>query len=555
MKQELSAVISDTIKEFLLEKERKDVAVPKFDVDVPQNEKHGDYATNVAFLLAPKLGGAPMEVAEQLVERFRREQYAKYIKKVDAAPPGFINFRLSNTVLEEGIRYILDKGDLFGTSPAGRKRKVNVEFISANPTGPLHLGNGRGAFLGDVLANVLAASGYTVTREYYINDQGNQIDMLGDSVTRRYLQLQGLNVPYPEECYQGDYIKTIASGLRLRNYKLTEQSKMEKIRERVKELALTKMLDDIRRLVEKKLKIKMDVWFSERQMYESGEVDELLQYVKKSELLYKSEGAWWMRTSRFGDDKDRVLIKDDGSPTYFLSDIVYLYDKLLKRKFRRAIILLGADHHGYINRLHAVEEALTNEKGRLNIVIMQLVRLIEAGIEIRMSKRKGKFVTLEDVIDDVGLDVTRFFFLMHAPGTHMDFDLSLARDRSEKNPVYYVQYAHARIANILQQPEVKAVIGVKFSRGVQITEDAERALVFELLKYPDLVQEVAGSYEVQRLPFYAMDIARTFHTFYAQCRVIDQGKIHESRVAIVQATKIVLANILKLMGVTAPTRL
>lgn len=556
MKQELVSLISRTVKTFLEKKDRPDIDIPNFDVEIPQNEKHGDYASNISFLLASKLGGAPLDIAEQLVQEFQSGENARYLKNVEAAPPGFINFRLSNSALEEGLQILLQQNDAFGTSALGRKKAMDVEFISANPTGPLHMGNGRGAFFGDVLAGVLAATGYAVTREYYVNDRGKQIDLLGESVTRRYLQLQGVNVPFPEECYQGEYITKIASEIRLHNYKLNDQEKIEKIKDRVKELALQKMIRDIKDIVTKKFKVKMDVWFSEREMYDGGEVDELLKLLRNDDLLYKKDGAWWMATARFGDDKDRVLVKADNEPTYFLSDIAYLYDKLKKRKFKKAIIILGADHHGYIGRLKAAAEALTGEKDRIEVLIMQLVRLVEGDIEIRMSKRKGKFITLEEIVDDVGLDVTRFFFLMHAPGTHMDFDMTLARDRSEKNPVFYVQYAHARIANILQQPEVKSAIAhVKEKPPVTITHDAERSLVFSLLHYPDLLNEVAESYEVQRIPFYAMDIARKFHSFYTQCRVIDQGKIHEQRIFIVKATKVVLANVLGVLGVNAPTRM
>lgn len=429
-----------------------------------------------------------------------------------------------------------------------------VEFISANPTGPLTIANGRGGFIGDVLANVLTAAGYDVTREYYVNDQGNQIDILGESVTRRYFQQHGLNVPYPDKCYQGDYIADIAKRIVIRNHKLSDQSKFELIRDKIKVLALEKMLADIKETVSKTAKIKMNSWFSERSLYEKGYANKAIEYLEQNNLVYRHEGALWMKTTRFGDDKDRVLVKADGSPTYFLSDVAYHWHKFSYRKFQRVINVLGADHHGYIGRLKAAVTATGVSPDRLDIILVQFMRLVENGREVKVSKRKGTFVTLEELIKEVGLDATRFFFLMHAANTHMDFNLSLAKEKSEKNPVYYVQYAHARICSILGEVDKIAKKKAKSEPGI-LNHPTEISLLKNVIKYRDLIADVARNYEMHQLAFYSVELARSFHDFYTQCRVIDEGRVNPHRLALVKASQVALQNVLKIMGVKAPKRM
>jgi arginyl-tRNA synthetase len=472
------------------------------------------------------------------------------IDKIELAPPGFINFYLKSSWLSGTMQLITEKGEDFGKSNIGHRKKIQVEFVSANPTGPLHVGNGRGSFLGDTLANILTHVGYQVEREYYVNDIGKQVDTLGESVLRRYLQRKGIPVPYPEYCYQGEYIKELAQSFVLRNYTLNSVQKIDEIKEKTKLTVLTKMLKQIRAFLEKKLNIKYDVWFSERSLIDSGRFEKTISNLKEKGLTFEQDGAVWFRSTEFGDDKDRVLIKKDGRPTYFATDIAH--HEVNFETNARKINILGADHHGEIPRLQAALKALGYE-GRLDVIFVQLVRLLEGGYEVKMSKRSGTFITLEELIDEVGLDVSRFFFLMYAVSTHMDFDLSLARKKSSKNPVYYVQYAHARICSIMEKlkKEGSTLKKVKAELG----HPSELVLAKELIKFPDLLKEISRNYDVHHLPFYTIEIAKKFHDFYAQCKVIEEGNLNEERLRLIQATQITLQNALALMGVSAPVKM
>jgi arginyl-tRNA synthetase len=519
-----------------------------FDINYPPDVKFGDYSSNVAMKLAPVLHFGPMDIAGKVKDKIGR---LPSFKQVEIVNPGFLNFYINEKWLSRQTGTILKEKKQFGKAQFGKNKKVQVEFISANPTGPLHLGNGRGGFAGDTLSNVLKLAGYRVQREYYINDIGNQVGILAESVLRRYWQHKGIKSELPDYCYKGKYVDDLAKKLFLPNYTLKNTGKIEEVREKIKGRILQKMISNIKKLTEKKLGIKYDRWFFEHTLYSSGTVDKILKFLKERGLLYKSEGAIWLRTSKFGDDKDRVLIKADKDPVYFLSDIAYHWNKFAKRKFDKVIDIWGADHHGYVGRVQAAME-IFNFAGQLDIIITQLVRLVSKGQEIKMSKRSGTFVTLEELIDEVGLDAARFFFLMYDFNTHMDFDLDLAKKKSKDNPVYYVQYAHARICSIIRKVKL---LKTTRSDNRAILEVAEVCLIKTLMKWPELILEVSQNYQVNKLPFYATEVATVFHDFYTKCRVINGKLVNERRLNIIKATQVVLQNVLSTMGIGAPERM
>jgi len=508
-------LVREEIKK-LTEKAVKDLYGREIEIRIeqPQDPAFGDYATNVAMALKKN----PQEIANKIK--------SDILEKVEVKN-GFINFFISKAYLQKQVGEILKQKDKFGELKIGRGDKVNVEFISANPTGPLTLGNGRGGFCGDVLSNILTKAGFETAREYYINDTGEQVRKLGHSV-----------LGDSEAVYKGNYIED-----------LRKRVKGEKVEEVGSEAAGIIMEEMIRPTVSK-MKIKFDTWFSEKTLYQKKEVNEILDYLKKEGLSYEKEGALWFKSTKFGDDKDRVMIKADGEPTYFLSDIAYLKNKF-KRGFERLFFFWGADHFGYINRIKAAAEALGFNKDKVRIIIMQLVRLIQQGKEVRMSKRTGTYVTLDELIDEVGLDVARLFFLTRSPDTHLNFDLDLAKEQSEKNPVYYVQYAHARICSILKKATTEAN-----PKYLKLEHPAEINLVKQLIRLPEIVEDISKDYQVQRLPQYALDLAAIFHKFYQECRVISEEKnLTQARLSLVLAVKIVLKNTLDLMGISAPEKM
>lgn len=518
-------------------------------IGFPREFKFGDFTTNVAMQLAGRVNVDPLTITELLIERLQPALKSTF-SKIESIPPGYINFYFAKPWLNRQMGRVLREKQKFGRSTIGKNEKVMIEFISANPTGPLTLGNGRGGFFGDVLGNVLRVTGHKVRKEYYMNDIGKQVDILAESVTRRSLQLQGINVTYPENCYQGGYITDLAARLKLENVRL---SNLDTIKQKVKVEVLRWMIDDIRTTVRDILGIKFDYWFRESSLYGRGKIEQLKKILAEKDLAYVEDGALWFASEQFGDDKDRVLVKNTGESTYFLSDIAYHQNKFVERKFDRVIDVWGADHHGYVKRLQVAVRAIGIEKP-LDIVIMQLVRLMKNGQEVRMSKRTGTFVTLKELVKEVGLDVTRFFFLMRAPNTHMDFDMDLAKDTSEKNPVYYVQYAHARIANIFAK--IRESQPRWAPKGpIDLRHVAELNLARRIAQYPDILVEVARSSDVHRLPYYAIELADAFHGLYDELRVIDNGVVDESRARLAAATKIVLGSVLSLMGIAAPERM
>jgi len=502
-----------------------------FTVEVPENKQYGDYATNVALILAKKQGRNPNEVADEIKSKIQNNMFGK----VEIAN-GFINFYLKPEFLQKKIKEIIKQGKKFGKVDIGKKQKVQVEFISANPTGELTLGNGRGGFTGDVLGNILSKAGYKVEKEYYINDAKNS----------KQIQEFGKTALGKGQTYLNDYLKKKIEAAK---------SKLNKIKDDGEAgYNLGKeVMKDIKDFIRNKLKIKFDRWVSEEDdLYKKKRVGKIYKLLKKKKLVYGKEGAQWLKTSEYGDDKDWVIVRETGEPTYFLSDIAYHQNKFLDRKFYKVIDIWGADHYGYVARMKAAVKILGIDPDRLDIIIMQLVRLVENGKEVRMSKRTGQFVTLKELVDEVGLDAARFFFLMHSADRHMDFDLDLAKEKSEKNPVYYVQYAYARINSILR----KAKSHFSFEKLDLLNHPSEKDLIKSLIKLPEIIEDTAKDYQVQRLPNYAIELATAFHKFYTDCRILGEEKdLEKARLALLMATKFVLENILNLMGISRPERM
>lgn len=517
------------------------------EISYPPDSQFGEYTTNVAMRLAPIVKESPKEIAEKVVSFLGK---IPGVEKMQVAGPGYVNFFLTEASLKLQTKKILKEKKAYGASTIGKGKRYNVEFISANPTGPLTLGNGRGAFMGDTLANVLKLCGYSVTREYYVNDMGNQVNILAESVLRRYWQSQGIKIDFPDYCYKGQYVDEIAKTLYLPNYNLGKTS-LEEVRDKIKDRILKKMLADIQRFVKKKLHITFNKWFSEKSLYSTGKVKKILDTFRSLGLIYDKDGAVWMRTQRFGDEKDRVLIRSNGDATYFLPDAAYHHDKFSKRKFDYVINFIGADHAGYVSRMYAAMKALGHEN-KLDLIVFQLVRLLSQGKEVRMSKRSGMFVTFEELIDEVGLDASRYFFLMHAADTHMDFDLDLAKKQSRENPVYYVQYAHARICSILRKAKGMKLRTTPAKEPLHLSS---RKLIAKLLQWPEVIEEIAHTHATQKLPTYAHECATLFHEFYTNVRVIENGTIQGGAYELVQASKIVIANALGVMGIFSPEKM
>jgi len=559
MKKEIQKILEEAIRALQRDKIWPVFELEKIQVDYPNDEKFGDYVSNLAMLLAKKIGKSPMEIANQIVKLLNgqiaknpsptlpfqkgEEKISPFDKgglggifmfeKVEVANPGYINFYLSEKYLQNKIEEINSQKGNFGKNQIGQGKKINNEFISANPTGPLHLGNGRGGFYGDVVSNVLRKVGFEVINEYYVNDSGEQVIKLGHSVLKDR-----------EAVYGGVYIDELRE-----KYK-----NISDIRE-IGEKAAKDILENIvQKTVKEKMQINFDKWTSEKKIQDDGYVDRAIDLLKEKKLTYDSGGALWLKTTQFGDDKDRVLIKSNGENAYIAGDCGYMLNKI-ERGFSRLIMGLGADHHGYVSRLKAVAKAL-DFTGDFRIVISQMVRIVKDGKEVKMSKRSGNVVYIDELIDKVGHDTARFFFLMYCPDTHMSFDLKLAEERSEKNPVFYAQYAHTRICSILRKAREK---GIDFTKAdlTKIIQKKELKLARELDKFPELIEEIAQDYTVHKLPHYAIKLADEFHSFYNDLKVIDEDNLEVSRarLKLINAVRIVLAETLRLIGVKAPEKM
>jgi len=526
-------------------------------VETPKEKEHGDFSTNIAMLLAKKAKKAPVQIASILIDNM--DFTDTYIQRAECAGPGFINFFLNTSWLYDTLKIISHEREDYGRINIGQGKKVMVEFVSANPTGPLHMGNARGGALGDCIASVLQAAGYDVTREYYVNDAGNQIEKFGISLEARYIQLlKGEDaIEFPEDGYQGeDIIDHMRDYIEQFGDKLLDADPEERRRELVN-FALPRNLERIRKGLEA-YGIHYDVWFSEQSLYDSGEFEETINYLKEKGLLYEKDGAQWFRATDFGAEKDVVIIRSNGLPTYFASDIAYHRNKFVKRGFDWVINLLGADHHGHVARMKAAVAAMGVDPTRLDIVLFQLVRLFKNGEIARMSKRTGRAISLDDLLEEVGRDAARFFFNMKAAGSHLDFDLDLAVKQSNENPVYYVQYAHARICSMLRLLESEG-ISVPSANEVDLTlltAPEEIDLIKKLAEYPDEIRIAAQTLEPSRLTRYVTDVASLFHSFYNECRVKgEEEKLMKARLLLVSAVKTVIKNVLDILSINAPERM
>ena len=519
------------------------IAMPEIVMERPQNPEHGDYASTLPLKLARAARMDPLIIAQNLVNLIQRP---KEIERIAVASPGFINFSLRSDWLTAQVEAILSVGEEYGNIDLGKGARVQLEFVSVNPTGPLHVGHGRGAILGSTLADVLASSGYEVVKEYYINDAGSQMDAFYRSLYARYQQALGRDAPMPTEGYFGDYMVDIANEI------IAEEGerfldKPAELGERGAAKVIAAISSDLGLLG-----VTFDEWFSENSLFEQGQYDKAMSLLSEKGYTVEKEGAVWFSSTALGEDKDNVLVRSDGSPTYFASDLAYHYNKFIERGFERVIDIWGADHQGHVSRMRAVIGALGIGPERLQVVISQMVTLKRGDAIIRASKRTGEMITLRELVDEVGVDACRFFFLSRSADSQMDFDLELAKRQSADNPVYYVQYAHARICSILRLAEEKSI---DYSGGdvSLLTSDPELALIRKMLQLPEVMELVATTLEPQHLPYYAMDVATVFHNFYEKCRVIsDDEALTGARLMLVAAAQIVLARTLRLMGMSAP---
>lgn len=533
-------------------------ALPDVFIERPAKQEWGDYATSLPLKLAREAKRAPLQIAQAIAAHFPRDQA---VAKVDAAPPGFVNINLSDAWLARQVEAILTEGSNFGSLQPARREKIQVEFVSANPTGPLHIGSARNAAIGDTLANILSATGHTVQREYYVNDAGSQVRHFGESVYARYAQALGRDVLFPEDGYKGaDVVEMGKKFAQQFGDKYLQMPSQQAILE-LGRVAIDAVINDARRTLER-INIHMDEWFSEKSLYTSGQFDQALQKLKEKNLVYEKDGATWFAAQELGIDKDAVLIRSpqviaepDERPTYLASDVAYVWNKLVVRGFDRAIYVWGADHHGDVPRVQAAVRALGLEPERVTILLHQFVNLKRGGEAVHMSKRAGEFVTLDELIDEVGADAVRFMLITQSANTTMDFDLELAKKQSDENPVYYVQYAHARIASILKKATESGVT----SEGGDVsllTHPAELTLIRVMLRLPEVIETAANNLEPHHLPHYAIELAGVFHSFYKQCRVVSSdpadAAITRARLKLVAAAKNTLAKTLNVMGVRAP---
>lgn len=546
LKQEIKAAV---VKANLAAEEQ----IPDVILEIPKDKANGDYSTNMAMQLTRVAKKAPRAIAEALIAEF--DQSKASIAKIELAGPGFINFYMDNSYLTDLIPTILRSGDRYGETATGQQQKIQVEFVSANPTGDLHLGHARGAAVGDSLCNILAKAGYDVSREYYINDAGNQINNLALSVEARYFQALGQDKPMPEDGYHGADIigigKSLAEEFGDKYTQVDEKERFEFFREYGLKYEMAKLKKDL-----EDFRVSFDVWFSETSLYKNGKIDEALAALRKTDYIYEQDGATWLRSTAFGDDKDRVLIKQDGSYTYLTPDIAYHKDKL-DRGFEKLINIWGADHHGYIPRMRAAIQALGYDREALEVEIIQLVHLYKNGEKMKMSKRTGKAVTMRDLVDEVGLDAVRYFFAMRSSDTHLDFDLDLAVSESNENPVFYAQYAHARICSILRQGDEQGIHADDEVNVSLISSEKEIDVLKKLGEFPQAVSDAAVKRTPHRITNYVFDLASAFHSFYNADKVLDSTNLElsKARLALIKAVRMTMKNALALIGVSAPERM
>ncbi|MGC9109417.1 MAG: arginine--tRNA ligase [Caldimicrobium sp.] len=524
-----------------------------FEIEKPRRSDYGDFSTNLALILQGKIGIKPRELAENLVEELKIEPL---FKKIEIAGPGFINFWINPEVYRENLKEILKEGERYGAIDLGQGKRVHIEFVSANPTGPLHIGHGRGAAYGDALARILKFSGFEVFKEYYINDRGTQMNILGASVYLRAKELSGEKIVFPEDYYQGDYIRDIAKEA-LRLYPdLLERSEEEAI-SLCRELAIKIILEDIKSDLEN-FRVFYDNWYSERALYEKGLFNEVLEVLREKGDLYEMDGALWFRSSFYGDEKDRVVRKASGEWTYFASDIAYHYEKFVKRGFDLAINLWGADHHGYVARLKGALKAFGIEENKLQVLLIQMVNLMEDGKLKSMSTRKGEYVELKELVREVGVDAVRFIFLSRSHDSPLEFDVELAKKQSMENPVYYVQYAHARICSLKEKAKERELrIEEIFESDLsKLCEDEEIEILKRLSEFSDVVEMSALGLSPYKIVYYLLELASSFHEYYNKYKIISEDKeLSLARLALSEGCRIVIKNGLDLLGVNSPEKM
>jgi arginyl-tRNA synthetase len=527
------------------------VALPEVTVEHPAREEHGDYAASLPMKLARAAKLDPLAIAEIIVKYMAPSDA---VAEVAVAPPGFINLRLSDAWLARQVDEVLTQRERFGDVRLGQGERLQVEFVSANPVGPLHVGAGRGLAIGDTLASVLAAAGYDVEREYLVNDAGTQTEAFAGTLYARYQKLFGREVEIPEGGYPGHYIIELAEEVKAEHGDALLRPPGEPWPPELHDVGVRKMMEVIRDDLAT-IGVHYDCWFSEKDLYDEGTFETVMQLLRDGGYVVEKERAIWFASSALGEDRDSVLIRSTGAHTYFASDIAYHYDKFLRRGFRRVIDVWGADHQGHVPRMKAAVAALGIEAERLDIIVHQLVTLRRAQEIVRLSKRTGEIITLREVVEEVGPDACRFFFLARAADSHMDFDLELAKSQSAENPVYYVQYAHARIAGILALASERDIDYADGDVSI-LTHPAELALIRKMLRLPELVEAVAQTLEPHHLPHYAVELATVFHDFYEKCRVVsDDVGLSKARLKLVAACKTTLSRTLALMGVSAPDRM
>lgn len=579
MKQLLENLVNQSLESLRSE---ADIAISPdqaIKIEKTRDPRYGDFATNIAMVLAGQIQSKPRNLAERIVSRIPASEL---VERVEIAGPGFINFYLRREAYLKTIIDVLETGVDYGRCDHGKSEAILIEFVSANPTGPLHIGHGRGAAYGAAMANLLEAIGYRVNREYYVNDAGRQMDILAASVYLRYLQHCGSDIALPARAYQGDYVKTTAArlyqdqgdALQIDSAELDtvlineadEEQQLDRLIEHLKSslgeenygLVFDRGLKEILADIEQDLSefgVVFDNWFSERSLLADNQVTAAIELLKNKGHLYEEGGALWFRSTAFGDEKDRVVVRDNGQLTYFASDIAYHRSKF-QRGYSRAVDIWGADHHGYIARIKASLQALDLEPDKLEVLLVQFASLFRGDIKVQMSTRSGQFVTLRELREEVGRDAARFFYVMRKSEQHLDFDLELAKSQSQDNPVYYIQYAHARICSVLRQLQEK---GLRFKAAADageltdLTEPHEIALLNRLATYPEVVLTAATDYEPHQIGYYLRDLANEFHTYYNACQIlVDDGQLRNARVSLVCAIRQVIRNGLDLLGVSAP---
>ncbi|MCI0469987.1 MAG: arginine--tRNA ligase [Nitrospirae bacterium] len=538
-------------------------ALGNIELEIPKAEGFGDLSTPIAMSLAKTVKQPPRKIAEDIVNAIKKippieKMGFEIFKKIEIAGSGFINFTFSEDFICMELKRLIEEKERFFREDIGRGRRIQIEFVSANPTGPLHLGHGRGAALGAALCNLLREAGYKVEREYYINDAGRQVKLLGLSVFARYKELRHEDYPFPEDGYKGDYIRDIArefdAGL---ESEVRSQKSDEELLDEIADFAYKKMLSEIKNDL-RDFGVAFDSWQSEKELYRKSEIEKSIADLRDKGCIYEHDGAVWFKSTEFGDDKDRVIIKADGEYTYFASDIAY-HRKKVEKGFDEIIDIWGADHHGYIPRVKAVIQALGCPASHLRVLLAQMVSILRGGRPVQMSKRAGEFITLREVMDEIGPDTTKFLFLTRRPDSHLEIDIETAMAQSSENPVYYVQYAHARICSIFEKAKENTWLmanGSWNSFNGELFNDEEMRIIKKLLLYPMIFRNAAAAHEPHRITFYLQELAGMFHPYYHRHRVISEDiELTKARIAICAAIKIVLAHGFKILGVNAPEKM